>query len=208
VIWKKGLLVGVVLSVALAGSALLAWAESPAPAMPAVDPKMQPYVDALAYWFKSTSPGDWAARLAEALIPAPDQKQHPDDDKAEPEDGATPVTRPPVPGAERVVLTGVPSNAWWIDAWRLDLDGTWVKVPSWRPADQLPASVSGDLTTQGKLPGVYVLRICDKSGAVLLESPRLIVVSWTSGSGGTWNQTFDVPGLPRATADQLSHITM
>lgn len=198
-----------ILSIVLALFATAALAQGPAPALPQVDPKMQPYVDALAYWFKSTSPKDWAARLAAALTPAPDQKRGPEDDvEPEPEDEATPVTRPPVPGAERVVLTGVPNNAWWIDAWRLDLDGTWVKVPAWRPANQLPGPVLGDLMTQGKLPGVYVLRVCDKSGAVLLEAPRLIVVSWTAGSGGTWAQTFDVPSLPKATADQLSRITM
>jgi hypothetical protein len=204
---KRVVAILAVLSIVLALFATAALAQGPAPALPQVDPKMQPYVDALAYWFKSTNPKDWAARLAAALIPAPDQKQGPGD-TTKPEDEATPVTRPPLPGAERVVLTGVPNNTWWIDAWQLDLDGTWVKVPSWRPANQLPGPVTGDLMTQGKLPGVYVLRACDKSGAVLLETPRLIVVSWTTGSGGTWAQTFDMPNLPKATTDQLSHITM
>ncbi len=204
---KKVVAILAILTMILPSFSVAALAQGAAPAVPQVDPKMQPYVDALAYWFKSTSPNDWETRLAEALIPAPDQKQWPDD-TTDPEDEATPVTRPQVPGAEHVILTGVPNNTWWIDAWRLDLDGVWVKVPAWRPAGQLPGPVSGDLMTQGKLPGVYVLRVCDKSGAVLLEAPRMIVVSWTTGGGGTWSQTFDVPSLPKATADQLSHITM
>ena len=95
-----------------------------------------------------------------------------------------------------------------IDVWGLGLDAVWVKVPSIHPAGQAPGIVSADLATQGKLPGVYVIRVCDKAGAVLLDAPRLIVVSWTGGSGGTWQQLFDVPNLPEATEDMLSGITM
>jgi hypothetical protein len=179
---------------------------------PEVDPKMQPYVDALAYWFQSMGYEDWQARVDQALVAAPDQPRNPDADRDEDEDEDDDKDPeafiPQFPSAERVYLAGVPGSAWWIDVWGLDLDATWVKVPAFHPAGQVPGVVSGDLVTQGKLPGVYVIRVCDKSGAVLLDAPRLIVVSWTGGSGGTWQQLFDVPNLPKATADMLGGITM
>jgi hypothetical protein len=192
-----------VLSLLLAPFAPAALAQTPQ-----VDPKMQPYVDALAYWFQSMGYEDWQARVAQALVAAPDQDQNPEVDEDEDDDADADLYIPQVPSAERVHLAGVPGNAWWIDVWGLDLGATWVKVPAIHPANQAPEVVSADLATQGKLPGVYVIRVCDQTGAVLLDAPRLIVVSWTGGSGGTWQQLFDVPNLPKATADMLSGITM
>ena len=191
---------------------LVVFAPATSAQVPQVDPKMQPYVDALAYWFQSMGYEDWEARVAQSLVAAPDQERDPDLDKDESEDDDDDTRRDPYipqfPGAERVYLAGVPGNAWWIDVWGLGLDGMWVKVPSIHPAGQAPGFVSADLATQGKLPGVYVIRVCDQSGAVLLDAPRLIVVSWTGGSGGTWQQLFDVPNLPKATAEMLGGITM
>ncbi len=197
--------------VAVLSMLLAVFAPAASAQAPQVDPKMQPYVDALAYWFQSMGYEDWQARVDQALVAAPDQPQTPkeeDRDEDEDDDTDSDVLIPQFPSAERVYLAGVPGSAWWIDVWGLDLDATWVKVPAFHPAGQVPGLVSGDLATQGKLPGVYMIRVCDKSGAVLLDAPRLIVVSWTGGSGGTWQQLFDVPNLPKATADMLSGITM
>jgi hypothetical protein len=194
-----------VVSLVLAVAAPVALAAEPLPAAPQADPKMQPYADALAYWFQSVGDKDWQTRVTEALTPAPDQLvgTKVDEKNADPA-----VTRPQFPEAERVYLTGVPATAWWIDVWRLELDGQWTKVPAIHPAGQAPSPVSADLSTQGKLPGVYVIRVVDKSGSVLLDAPRMLVESWTAGHGGTWQQTFDVPSLPKALASQLSQITM
>lgn len=186
---------------------LVALAPPVAAQIAAVDPKMQPYVDALAYWFQSMGYEDWQKRVAEALVAAPDQQRDPDLNEDRNEDEPEPYI-PQFPGAERIFLAGVPASAWWIDVWGLELDGRWVKVPAIHPAGQAPGLVTADLATQGKLPGVYVLRVCDRTGAVLLAAPRLIVVSWTGGSGGTWQQLFDMPNMPRATPDMLSGIAM
>ena len=197
--------------VAVLSILLVTFAPAASAQAPPVDPKMQLYVDSLAYWFQSMGYEDWQARVDQALVAAPDQPQTPkeeDRDEDEDDDTDSDVLIPQFPSAERVYLAGVPGSAWWIDVWGLDLDATWVKVPAFHPAGQVPGLVSGDLATQGKLPGVYMIRVCDKSGAVLLDAPRLIVVSWTGGSGGTWQQLFDVPNLPKATADMLGGITM
>jgi hypothetical protein len=48
---------------------------------PAVDPRMQPYVDALAYWFQSMGYEDWQERVDKALVAAPDQPRNPEKDR-------------------------------------------------------------------------------------------------------------------------------
>lgn len=168
------------------------------------DPYYADYVDTLAYWFEYNHPDDWEARLSEALIEAPDQHREEKDDSDMQEDLPDWVKQ--IPGSERVVLTGLPADSWWIDIWRQDLNGAWSKIPSWRPADQLPSPVSGDVMINGKLPAPLVIRVCDKSGAVLLDGPKLMVVSWTNGGGGTWPQRLDVPSLPEATEQQVDRL--
>ena len=84
--------------------------------VPQVDPKMQPYVDALAYWFKSMGYKDWAERVDQALIAAPDQERDPslNDERDHDEDADEPDPYiPQFPGAERIFLAGVPGSAWW-----------------------------------------------------------------------------------------------
>ena len=49
-----------------------------------------------------------------------------------------------------------------------------------------------------------MIQVHSKSGAVLMEGARLMVVSWTNGNGGTWSQQFDVASLPMATEEQLA----
>ncbi|GEM_PF-7023833 len=167
------------------------------------DPRYADYVDTVAYWFRSIDKENWEQRLEQALIEPPDQnlEQYDDDDLFYDE----PAWLRRMPGSERVVLSGLPLSSWWIDVWRQDLDGTWTKVPAWRPADQLPSPVSGDLLINGKLPAPYIIRVHDKSGAVLGEA-KLLLVSWTQGNGGTWEQTFDFPNLPAAPEKQLNRL--
>ncbi len=188
----------------------MARAQSPAsvPAIPPASDKLsQAYLDALTYWYKFYyGDQDWQTKMALALTPEPDYDQRATDDEGK-------VPKAPefvihAPTAERVTLTGLPADSWWIDCWRLELDGKWTTVPAWRPQSYLPGPVEGDLAIQGKLPGLYVLRVCDRSGAVLLGEPKVILVSWTGGSGNRWNQVFDVPSLPKATAEMLANITM
>jgi hypothetical protein len=198
-----------VVTVALALCAPVAGAQGPAsvpPIPPASDKLSQAYLDALTYWYKLYFPVDWQTKMALALTPEPDYDQRATDDENKPPKAPEFVVRAPT--AERVTLTGLPANSWWIDCWRLELSGTWTTVSAWRPAMAAPGPVEGDLAIQGKLPGIYVLRVCDKTGAVLLGEPKVILVSWTGGSGNRWPQIFDVPGLPKATADMLQNIKM
>lgn len=194
----------------LALSAPVAGAQDPAPVPtipPASDKLSQAYLDALTYWYKFYfEDQEWQTKMALALTPEPDYDQRATDDKGNPPKAPEFVMRAPT--AERVTLIGLPADSWWIDCWRLELNGTWTTVPAWRPAMAAPGPVEGDLAIQGKLPGVYVLRVCDKSGAVLLGEPKVILVSWTGGSGNRWNQVFDVPTLPKATQDMLANIKM
>ena len=198
-------LVGIVgLAVLLVVPASVVLAQPPGQADLQTDPYYAEYVSTMAYWFESMAGDDWQAKLADALVVAPDQslEQYDEDDVSDEE----PSWVGQIPGSERVVLTGLPNSSWWIDTWRQDLDGSWTKVPSWHPSDQLPGPVAGDLVINGKLPAPYVIQVHDKSGAVLVEGARLMVVSWTNGNGGTWSQQFDVASLPKATEEQLSKL--
>lgn len=167
------------------------------------DPRYSEYVNTVAYWFQNIDKQNWEQQLEQSLVEPPDQnlEQYDDDDWLY--DQPSWVQR--IPGSERVVLVGLPLNAWWIDVWRQDLNGTWTKVPAWHPSDQLPSPVSGDLLINGKLPAPYIIRVHDKSGATLGEA-KLLLVSWTQGNGGTWEQTFDFPNLPAAPEKQLNRL--
>ena len=176
----------VVLSLALTLAAPLALAEEPAPTIVGGQQVSQAYIDALTYWFKTYSPKDWATQLNWALSPASNTGR------------AT---------SAHVILTGVPANTWWIDAWRLELNGVWTNAGSgwsFHVVGQAPNPVHGNLMIQGELPGVYVIRACEKAGGVLAGGPRLLVVASTDAAA----QTFDLPSLPAPTADQLANITM
>jgi hypothetical protein len=168
------------------------------------DPQYKTYVDTLTYWLQYYFKDDWQSRLTQILVPAPDQLKEEHDEVTS---SGTPTWVSRIPGSERVVFTGLPDNSWWIDAWRQDLNGKWVKVSSWHPSDQLPGPVAGDMAINGKLPAPYVIRVHAKDGSDLLGGPRLILVTWTNGGGGTWAQEFNVPTLPMATQEQLSGLT-
>ena len=198
-------IIGVVLlAMALVVPVPVVLAQAPGQADLQVDPYYADYVATMAYWFESVAGDDWEVRLAQALVVPPDQslEQYDEDDVTDEEPSWVGM----LPGSERVVLMALPNNSWWIDTWRQDLDGSWVKVPSWHPSNQLPGPVAGDLVINGKLPAPYVIRVYDQSGAVLLNGARLLVVSWTNGNGGTWSQEFDVASLPMATEAQLSRL--
>jgi len=198
-------LVGIAaLTVVLMTPASMVLAQAPGQADLQADPYYASYVSTMTYWFKSVDPSNWETSLAQALVASPDQslEQYDEDDTTDTE----PSWVGKIPGSERVVLTGLPNNSWWIDTWRQDLDGSWVKVPSWQPSNQLPGPVGGDLVINGKLPAPFVIQVHDQTGAVLLEGARLMVVSWTNGGGGTWNQQFDVASLPMATEEQLAKL--
>jgi hypothetical protein len=177
----------VVLSMVLMLSAPAVRADGPALQLPGGVTVSQTYVDVLSYWYKQTFPQEWATRLAEALQPAPSSSST-----------ASPT----------VVLTGVPASAWWIDAWRLELSGSWTNAGSgWsfsNVAEQAPGPVQGDLMTQGNLPGVYIIRACDKTGNVLVGGPKLLVVFPTKGVV----QTFSLPTLVTPPPDQLAQVKM
>ena len=194
----------VVLSLVLTLAGSAAHAQAPVPVLPGGVTVSQSYIDALTYWYRHYFPQDWQAKLNEALTPEPswDQLQAHED---KPKDAPNYITNNPQ--AEQAIFTGVPANAWWMDAWRMELDGSWTKTPAIHPAGQAPGPVTADLMIQGKLPGVYVIRVVDRSGAVIGE-PKLIVLLWTHGTGGTWPQYFDVPTLPAATTGQLVNIKM
>jgi len=177
----------VVLSMVLGASAPLALAAEPAPALqlPGGLTVSQTYLDVLSYWFKQTSPQDWETKLSWALNPSGTN-------------GAPSV---------HVILTGVPANAWWIDAYRLELNGVWTNSGSgwsFHVVGQAPNPVHGNLMLQGNLPDAYVLRVCDQSGAVLAGGLKLLVVNRTAGDA----VTFDVPGLPVPTAEQIAGLKM
>ena len=159
----------------------------------------QAYIDALTYYYKCCFPNDWENQLNQALA-APllvDKEKR---------GGKMRLAATTDPQSTHVTLTNVPATAWWIDAWRLELNGTWTKVTghSLRPAGQAPGPVDGDLMLQGTLPEPYVIRVCERAGSVLAGGPKLLVIKWASGAG----QTFDLSALPAATADQLAKITM
>jgi hypothetical protein len=197
----------VMIVLALCVPVVVAQGPAPVPTIPPASDKLsQAYLDALTYWYKHYFGEDWQTKMALALTPEPDYDQRATDDKGNPPKAPEFVIQAPT--AERVTLTGLPANSWWIDCWRLELNGTWTTVPAWRPAMAAPGPVEGDLEIQGKLPGFYVLRVCDKTGAVLLGEPKVILVSWTGGSGNRWQQTFDVPTLPKATPEMLAGIKM
>lgn len=148
----------------------------------------QAYIDALTYWYKLYFKSDWEQRLNDALTP--------------PSVGNDKAVQ-----NERVMFTGVPANAQWIDCWKLELNGRWTTLSAFRPA-QSSSPVTGDLAVEGRLPGVFVLRVCDRTGQVLAGGPKLIVVSWTGGRGGAALQTFDIPSVPVATPAMLAGISM
>jgi hypothetical protein len=176
----------VIVSMALTLSAPVALAEEPAPQLPGGVTVSRPYLDALTYWYKQITPDDWATHLNWALSPA---------------------TSGGAGASQHVILTGVPADTWWIDAWRLELDGTWTNAGSgwsFHVVGQAPNPVHGNLMRQGDLPGVYVLRACDRTGAVLVGGPRLLVVTWAGDAA----QTFDLPSLPAPAAEQLDQIKM
>ena len=108
--------------VAVLSMLLVTFAPAVSAQTPEVDPKMQPYVDALAYWFQSMGYEDWQARVDQALVAAPDQPRNPEKDRDEDEDGDTDpdVLIPRFPSAERVYLAGVLGSAWWIDGPQLN----------------------------------------------------------------------------------------
>jgi hypothetical protein len=158
-----------------------------APQLPGGVTVSQTYIDAVTYWYKQVFPQDWATRVSWALNP-------------------TKATSNGLQSAH-VVLMGVPANTWWINAWRMEFSGSWTSGTSgwsFHPVGQAPGPVGGDLAIQGYLPGVYIVRACDKTGAVLVNGPRLMVVSRTTGTA----QTFDLNALPAPTTDQLAGVTM
>lgn len=192
-----------ILAIVLVSIVPVASAKAPDPIIPAVPAQMQPYVDALVYWLKSMGYSDWEVRAGQMLKDITDQANNVDLGDVHENTRQSPGST-----GERVYLTGVPESVWWIDVWRLDLNGKWSKMPSMQPGGVPPEPVTADLSTQGKMPGIYVVRVCDKTGAVLLEAPRVILVSWTKGSGGTWQQIFDLANMPKPTETMLASIKM
>lgn len=177
----------VVLAMVLGASAPLALAADPAPApqLPGGVTVSQTYIDVVTYWYKQASPKGWETRLTGALNPSGTNA---------------------APSAH-VILTGVPANAWWIDAYRLEFDGSWTNSGagwSFHVVGQAPNPVHGNLMLQGNLPEAYVIRICDKTGAVIAGGLKLLVVQRTAGEA----VTFDVTSLPTPPADQVANIKM
>jgi hypothetical protein len=158
----------------------------------------QTYLDTLTYYFKCCFPNDWENQLTQALNAPPLVDRVKQGGKMVPNSASDPQST-------HVILTGVPANGWWIDAYRLELNGTWNKVfgHSFKPAGKAPGPVDGDLMLQGTLPEAYVIRVCERAGAVV-AGPKLLVIKWSGGAA----QTFNVPALPDATADQLAGIKM
>ena len=196
-------LVGLVLVLALCVPSV--YAQAPVVTLPGQVQVSQSYIDALTGWYKLYFPNDWETHLNAALSPemswSKELNNHHKKDRAP---DSVDVDAP----AEHIIFTGVPSNAWWMDLYRMELNGKWTKAPAIHPASYLPGSVPADVQIQGKLPGVYVVRACDQGGALLHGPPSLIVVGWTRGTGGSWPQYFDLPSIPDATADQLVNIKM
>jgi hypothetical protein len=177
----------VVLSMVLGASAPLALAADPVPApqLPGGLTVSQAYIDVVTYWYKQTEPKTWETKLAWALNPTGTN-------------GAPSV---------HVILTGVPANAWWIDAYRLEFDGTWTNSGagwSFHTVGQAPNPVHGNLMLQGHLPEAYVIRVCDRSGAMIAGGLKLLLVTRTAGDA----VTFDVPGLPAPLAEQIATLKM
>jgi hypothetical protein len=160
----------------------------------------QTYIDVLTYYYQCCFAKDWQTQMAGALNAPPLV------DKQKNVKGKMVATSSTDPQSTHVVLAGVPANAWWIDAWRLELNGTWTKIlgHSFKPASKAPGPVDGDLTLQGTLPTPYVIRVCDRAGGVLAGSPKLLVIRWAGGEA----QKFDVSALPVASPDQLAAIKM
>jgi hypothetical protein len=185
--FKSGLYSFIVLSLVLTLLAPVVSAEAPAPIqLPGGAAVSQTYVDVVTYWYKQIFPQDWSTRLDSAL-------------------------NPPIAGntstSAHVILTGVPANTWWIDAWRLEFDGTWTNSGSgwsFHVVGQAPNPVHGNLMLQGYLPEAYIVRACEKTGAVLAGGPKLLVVTRTGGEA----VTFDLPSLPVPTAEQLASVKM
>jgi hypothetical protein len=177
----------VVLAMVPGASAPLALAADPAPApqLPGGVTVSQTYIDVLTSWYEQTSPKGWETRLTRAL---------------------NPFGTNAAPSAH-VILTGVPADAWWIDAYRLEFDGSWTNSGagwSFHVVGQAPNPVHGNLMLQGNLPEAYVIRVVDKTGAVIAGGPKLLVVERTAGEA----VTFDVPSLPTPPADQVANIKM
>ena len=119
--------VGIVaLAVVLAAPASVVLAQAPGQADLQADPYYADYVSTMAYWFESVGGNDWQAKLAEALVVAPDQslEQYDEDDVADEEPSWVRTDSRVRAGRS----TGLPSSSWWIDTWRQDLDGSWTKV--------------------------------------------------------------------------------
>jgi hypothetical protein len=170
-----------VLSLVLTLSMPVVSVQAAAPVLPGNIAVSQTYINTLTYWYKQLYPQDWEARLTAALSPARGQTK------------STPIN-------QAVILTGVPANAWWVNVNRQELNGAWNGQPALHPAGVAPGPVHTDLMIQGSLPGIYVLRACEKSGSALINGPRLLVVM----PGGT--QTFDLPTLPAPPPDQAASI--
>ncbi len=184
---RSGLYSLVALSLALTLFAPVAAAQTPTPIqLPGGATVSQTYIDVVTYWYQQSFPEDWATRVASALNP--------------------PLTGHDATSAH-VILTGVPANTWWIDAWRLEFNGSWTNSGSgwsFHVVGQAPNPVHGNLMLQGYLPEAYVVRACDKDGAVLAGGPKLLVVTRTGGEA----VTFDLPSLPAPTTEQLDNIKM
>jgi hypothetical protein len=196
-------LVGFVL--VLAPCVPTAYAQAPVVTLPGQVQVSQAYIDALTTWFKFYHPDDWATRLTAALSPEMSWTQEDNNHAAKQK---APVGVEVDAPAEHISFSGVPSNAWWIDLYRMELDGRWTKAFAVHPASYLPGLVPADVQIQGKLPGVYVVRACDQGGAMLHGQPSVIVVSWTRGTGGSWPQIFDLPSIPDATPEELATLKM
>ena len=184
---KSGLFSFIALALVLTSLAPVAAAETPAPIqLPGGATVSQTYIDVVTYWYQQSFPQDWATHVASALNPPA---------------GGNAAT------SAHVILTGVPAETWWIDAYRLEFNGNWTNSGSgwsFHVVGQAPNPVHGNLMLQGYLPEAYVIRACDKNGAVLVGGPKLLVVTRTGGEA----ITFDLPSLPAPTAAQLADIKM
>jgi hypothetical protein len=181
---KYGLFILVVVALVLSVSAPVVSADPPAPQLPGGITVSQTYVNTLTYWFKANFPQDWQARLAAALNPALAITKN---------SGLS----------ESVLLNGLPANTWWIDVWHQELNGAWTPQQAIRPAAIVPNPVKVDMAIQGTLPGVIVIRACDKTGMALAGGAKLLVVMPGGGLQG-----LNVPTLPAATADQVTGLPL
>ena len=90
-----------------------------------------------------------------------------------------------LPVAEHVVWHELPSDTWWCELSRLELDGVWTPVPSLFPANQLPSPVHGDLMVHGGSPCEYMMTVFRVDGSSY--EPRIFTVS--PGGGEFWYST-------------------